>query len=171
MVTSRVPPAFRRSAFATALPSSSTSPAAAISPARVRETPSIRERAVSTRSPTRPSGTGSSRASAIVFSGGLRLLGGRDRAGRVRPRPVRLETEYRERRDPDGGAHDRDVREVADEEARVVDEVHHVPAAEARIAEESVHQVAGRTAEQEPEHDRPPAGADRARNADHHHHD
>jgi hypothetical protein len=56
--TSIQEPAITRSDFPTAEPSTVTLPSAASSAALVRENPNIRAMAASTRSPSRPSGTG-----------------------------------------------------------------------------------------------------------------
>jgi hypothetical protein len=50
-----------------------------------------------------------------------------------------------------GSRHDGDVRDVADEDAEVVDEVDDVPPGEARLTEETVGEVAQRAAEEQPE--------------------
>src|SRR6476661_5020380 len=65
--TSSQPLAARRSDLPSSLPSRCTPPAAAISAARVRDRPSSRDNAASTRSPTRPSGTGIARVSGILL--------------------------------------------------------------------------------------------------------
>src|SRR5690625_3434755 len=68
-VTSSQPPATRRSDLPRGRPSRRTPPDSASSAARVRESPSNRASAASTRSPARPSGTGRERVSAIVLRG------------------------------------------------------------------------------------------------------
>ena len=59
----------------------------------------------------------------------------------------------------DGPAEQRDVGDVADEPAVVVDEVDHVPAREAGRAEQPVQQVGERATQQQTERDRPVRGA------------
>lgn len=89
-------------------------PVAGQFPGRVRESPSRRDSATSTLSPTRPSGTGRSRGSATVLPCGCHVRG------------APLVAEGVDDREPDRGADDPDVGDVADEESAVVDEVHDV---------------------------------------------
>ena len=66
--TSSQAPPRTRSDLPTTVPSTSTLPAAASSAAFVREKPNMREMAASTRSPSRPSGTGRVRISGRVLT-------------------------------------------------------------------------------------------------------
>ncbi len=84
-VTSSHEPACMRSDLAPAWPSTSTSPDAMTSAARVRESPNRRASAASRRSPSSPSGTGRLRCSAISVP----RPGGRSRARGPRPRTAR----------------------------------------------------------------------------------
>src|SRR6476619_3362394 len=161
-MTSRRSPAATRSDFPAGWWLRWTSPALARSAALVRETPKSRARAASTRSPSSPSGTNRVRASAIRFclvSGGLvsgGLVSGGFVSGGLVPAvlgapAVASDAPHRQDGDHHGSAHDGDVREVADEPAEVVDEVHDVATAGAGFAEDAVAEVAEGTAEQEAE--------------------
>src|SRR6478672_1222855 len=165
-MTSRRSPAATRSDFPAGWWLRWTSPALARSAALVRETPKSRARAASTRSPSSPSGTNRVRASAIRFclvSGGL-VSGGLVSGGLVPAvlgaPAVNSDAPHRQDGDHHGSAHDGDVREVADEPAEVVDEVHDVATAGAGFAEDAVAEVAEGTAEQEAESPRPGCAAD-----------
>src|SRR6188472_2250611 len=96
-----------------------TPPVAARSAARVRERPNRRAMAESTRSPSRPSGTRTVRASVIRVLG---VVHGPGEGGAT-------EGEHHD----DAGAHDdRDVGDVADEQPEVVDKVDDVAASRPR---------------------------------------
>src|SRR5450830_361902 len=134
--TSSHPPATSRSDFPSSRPSSVTWPSAASSAARVRDRPNRRARPASTRSPSRPSGTGSERSSNIlvdcfVLSGGGAVA-------------VDGDVDGRNQDEEDGAGHDPDVRDVPDEPAVVVDEVEHLAARHTGRPEQSVRQVAER---------------------------
>ena len=64
--TSSMAPPTTRSDLLTAVPSSRTWPRAIRSAVRLRDSPSIRATAASTRSPSSPSGTSTTRVSAIL---------------------------------------------------------------------------------------------------------
>src|SRR5687768_4359326 len=152
--TSSMSPALTRWLLPTFEALTLTPPSAARSAARVRERPNRRAIAASTRSPSRPSGTRTVRASAIRV---LRVVHGPGDGGA-------REGEHHDdpRRDDD-----RDVGDVAHEPAEVVDEVDDVASARPRRAEEPVDEVAERTAEQQPEGDGPGQVAHLAGTDDH----
>src|SRR3954471_24912604 len=157
--TSSQAPPCTRSDFPTTDPSTVTFPAAAISAALVREKPNMREMAASTRSPSRPSGTGRVRISGTVLT---------RRVCRTPPtaptgacgsvlvdRAVGVESLERQQHDQDAAAHDRRVGEVEDGEVLGRDEVDDRALEHARGAEDAVGEVAERAAEQQTERDRP----------------
>src|SRR4051812_37170601 len=184
IATSSHPPAASRSDLPSSLPSRCTPPAAAISAARVRDSPSSLDRAASTRSPTSPSGTGIARVSGILLGRAAGILSGVGAsclgvAQRVRgvvgvlrlTSAVEVDAGRCEEHDHDGRDDDRDVGDVADEDVPVGDEVHHLAARERRLAEQPVHEVAERPTEQEAEGDGPAQRPDPAARADDEHDD
>ena len=101
-----------------------------------------RARAASTRSPSRPSGTGSIRES---------LTAG--------PGPVEGDAAHTEQRHQARCGDDGDIGDIADEDA-VVDEVDDMPPAETGLSEQPVGEIAQRPAEEQPERDGPAPAAD-----------
>ena len=165
-------------------PSTVTFPAAASSAALVREKPNMRAMAASTRSPSRPSGTGRVRISGIVLTRRVCRTArtarpsrrgrrsGRSR-GRVSPcgrsRPGRAPEG--QQHDQDAAADDRRVGEVEDREVLGRDEVHDRALEDAGRTEDPVGEVAERTAEQQAERDRPGQAVELAGEpGDHHDH-
>src|SRR3954469_1216806 len=156
--TSSQPPAESRSDLSRVRPSRRTPPARAMSAADVREKPSSFARAASTRSPSRPSGTGRLLLSAMGLGGVLRV-------GVVPRGPGAVESDATEGQDEEQphARHDRDVGQVEDRrEAPDRDEVDDVAHPEARRPEEPVGEVAERAAEEHPEENRPAPRADSA---------
>src|SRR5680860_822674 len=156
--TSSQAPAWTRSDLPTRRWSMVTEPAVARSAALVRVSPKRRARAASTRSPSRPSGTGRARTSAIVgcFCRALGWLLGRLRLGGLvlgdvlnHAGSVDIDTPKGQQGDQDRRADDRRVANVEDREARQLQEVHNVPTAGSGSPEHAVGQVAQRAAEQE----------------------
>src|SRR5689334_17493402 len=129
IVTSSREPPCTFALRAVAAPSTLTFPASIRSAAAVRENPSIREMATSSRSPSRPSGTGSRRVSATVAA-----------------RSVQRDTEEAEQRGQHRAAHDPGVGEVEDRpvpgvRAEQADPVDYVAAEQPGLAEDPVDQV------------------------------
>src|SRR5450756_1476013 len=179
--TSSQAPAHTRSDLPTVRWSTVTAPAVARSAALVRDRPKRRARAESTRSPSRPSGTGSERTSDIVI-GSCRVLGRLRRSSPVLGLValglvvLGLVTGHAGSVDADApeshhGEQDRctDDGRVGDVEngiVRQLQEVHHVSTTGPRSPEHAVGQVAQRSAEQQPQRQRP-ASAAQASSGDH----
>src|SRR5688572_21778626 len=171
--TSIQAPPCTRSDLPTTDPSTVTFPAAASSAALVREKPNMREMAASTRSPSRPSGTGRLRISGIVLT--RRVC----RTGPAPPNtrsvlvdgPVRVEALEGQQDDQDSTADDRRVGQVEDREVLRRDEVHHRALEDPRRTEDPVGEVAERAPEQQAQRDRPgQAGELAGEPGDHHDH-
>src|SRR6476620_3593256 len=156
--TSSQAPATTRSDLPTAFWSRVTAPSAARSAALVRDRPKSRARAASTRSPSRPSGTGSARTSDIALcpAGGVPGLALRGAL------PVDADAAQGEQGDQDGRGHHRRVGDVEDRPVRQLQEVHDVPAAGPGRAHHPVGEVAQRAAEQQAEGPGPPPAAEAA---------
>ena len=159
-------------------PSMRTLPSEASSAALVREKPNMRASAASTRSPSRPSGTGRVRVSGMVltheYAAGRRYSAGPSRGGRALSRggrSRRVQAAEGEQHDQDAAADDRGVGEVEDREVLGCDEVHHGAPEDAGRAEDPVGEVAERAAEQQAERDRPGHAAQLAGEPDDHHDD
>src|SRR4051812_25617848 len=126
--TSSQAPPCTRSDLPTTDPSTVTFPAAASSAALVREKPSMREMAASTRSPSRPSGTGRVRVSGIVLTRRVCRTGPTTPYARSVGRSVlvdgsvRVETPEGQQDDQDAAADDRRIRQVEDGEVLGRDE-------------------------------------------------
>src|SRR5918994_2792535 len=123
--TSSMAPELTRSDLTTVAPSTRTRPWLISSVAQVRDRPSIRAIAASTRSPSRPSGTRTTRAS--VTSG----------LGPVQPDVA----DHGQHHDQDGGSGDAHVGHVEDRPLRQLQEVDHVAAERTGRPEEPVGQV------------------------------
>src|SRR5699024_1017598 len=158
-VTSIRAPVVTRVDLPAPAPSISMSPSVASSAARVRDRPKSRATAASTRSPSSPSGTRTLRTSPIDVL--LVGVAGRGVAVAVRQAgAVHADVRHDEPQEQRRPADDRDVRDVADEEPAVVDEVDDVPVQGPRVAKEPVVEVAEGPAEQQAERDATPGGAE-----------
>src|SRR5690554_7253482 len=149
--TSSQEPARSRSDLASWTSSAETPPASITSAAKLRENPISFARAVSVRSPARPSGSGRLRFSTVLlrFRYGVRFT--RPFAGAVEPY-----TAHRQDDEQPHAGDDEDVCHVEDGgESPDLDEVDHVAEPETRLPEQPVEQVAECAAQQHPEHDRP----------------
>src|SRR4051794_5152198 len=174
--TSSQAPPLTRSDFPTTDPSTMTFPAAASSAALVLEKPNMREMAASTRSPSRPSGTGRVRISGTVLTRRVCRTG--PTASYVRPAgsvlvdgAVRVEPPERQQHDQEAAAHDRRVGQVEDGESLGRDEVDDGALEDAGRAEDAVGEVAEGAAEQQAEGDRPGQAVELAGEPrDHHDH-
>src|SRR5690349_24991736 len=151
--TSSQAPPCTRSDFPTTDPSTVTFPEAASSAALVREKPNMREMAASTRSPSRPSGTGRVRISGIVLTRRVCRTGGTGPdepvENRLRKAPVsvlveravRVEPPEGQQHDQHAAAHDRRVREVEHGDPLGRDEVHDLALEDTGRPEDPVGEV------------------------------
>src|SRR5699024_620472 len=135
----------------TVRPSRTTLPSAARSATAVREMPRSRDTPASTRSPSRPSGTGNVRTSPICGPPALSVLA--TRAVVVDP-PQDGHREHDHPRDQAG------VRHIEDRPPPHGHEVHHVAAQHPRRPHEAVHEIARGATEDQSEAPRPPARVD-----------
>src|SRR5690554_1871214 len=141
--TSSHEPACRRSDLERALPSAVTPPASITSAAKLREKPMSLARAVSVRSPARPSGSGRLRVSTV-----RRWC---DFTSAVEP-----DTSDRQDYEQPHAGDDEDVCHVENRgEPPYLDEVDYMSQTEAWLAEQSINQVAERSTQQHSEQYRP----------------
>src|SRR5512133_314077 len=172
-------PTLTRSDLAIAAPSSSTCPAPINSTTRLRDRPSMRATAASTRSPFIPSGTSRTFRSATRYRASIMII--IVIIARVPPSgpgvPLASDANpfhHRQEHDQDGSCGDAHVGDVEDRPVRQLQEVDHVTAQHSGRSEQPIGQVSGDASTQEPDRHSPRWMTDSRNQLDDHegkHHD